>query len=123
MIKMKSTGGLRKHIRHQTAAVCGNRLWKTEYHDFPGKTLTSSVTLTTVRQMKRKAGLAVEETTASVKAGEGYEITRGEKVRTKTLRNQQQTKNQRQCCSLFTGHAVSSSSSKYSELKLKTKMR
>lgn len=75
MIKMKSTGGLRKHIRHQTAAVCGNRLWKTEYHDFPGKTLTSSVTLTTVRQMKRKAGLAVEETTASVKAGEGYEIT------------------------------------------------
>lgn len=24
VIKMKSTGGLKKHIQHQTAAVCGN---------------------------------------------------------------------------------------------------
>lgn len=38
------------------AAVCGKWLWKTEYHDFPGKMLTLSVTLTTVRQMKGKEG-------------------------------------------------------------------
>lgn len=63
---MKSTGGLRKHIRHQTAAVCGNSLWKTEYHNFPGKTLTLSVTLTTVRHMKGKVGLDVLETTTSL---------------------------------------------------------
>lgn len=64
---MNFTGGLRKHIRHQTTVeVCGNSLRKTEYHDFPGKTLTLSVTLTTERQMKGKVGLAAEETASLV---------------------------------------------------------
>ncbi len=65
VIKMKSTGGLGKHIRHQTVALCGNWLQKTEYHDFPGKTVTLSVTLTTVCLMKRKAGLDVIDTNHS----------------------------------------------------------
>lgn len=54
VIKMRSTGGLRKHTRHHAAEVCGNWLWWIDYHDFPGRMLTLSVTLTTVCQMKGK---------------------------------------------------------------------
>lgn len=58
MNKMKSTGGLRKQIRNQTAEKSvGTLSAKTEYHDFPGKTLTPSETLTTEPQMKGKLGL------------------------------------------------------------------
>ena len=98
LIKMKSTGGLRKHIRHQAAAVCGNWLWKTEYHDFPGKTLTLSVTLTTVRQMKGKVGLGVVGTSTSVtrksKLRKGYAITSRTwgKLRVKILKRRRCTR-------------------------------
>lgn len=50
---------------HQTAQSVGTGSGRQKHHDFPGRTWTSSVTLSTTHQMKGKRGLCVVETTTS----------------------------------------------------------
>lgn len=50
---------------HQTAQSVGTGSGRQKHHDFPGRTWTSSVTLSTTHQMKGKGGLCIIETTTS----------------------------------------------------------